>query len=177
LREGRDELEAAGIARSERALADASVVLVVVDGSVPLGPEAHDILARTRDRDRVVYFNKRDLGAGGYEQRGEPERTALFGSVHEASDVELVRAALENCAHSERIDVARPHLGTARQADKVLEARRALAFARQTLACAAPVDLIAADLAAARAALGELTGRDASEALLDAIFARFCIGK
>jgi tRNA modification GTPase len=177
LRRGRDELEAAGIARSERALADASVVLVVVDGSVPLGPEAHDILARTRDRDRVVYFNKRDLGAAGYDQRGEPERTALFGSVREASDVALVRAALEGCAHAERIDVARPHLGTARQADKVLEARRALAFARQTLASAAPVDLIAPDLATARTALGELTGRDASEALLDAIFARFCIGK
>jgi tRNA modification GTPase len=177
LRHGRDELEAAGIARSERALADASVVLVVVDGSMPLGAEAREILGRTRDRERVVYFNKRDLGAAGYEQRGEPERAALFGTVREASDVERVRSALEAHTRSENIDVARPHHGTARQADKVIEARRALAFARQTLASAAPVDLVAPDLATARAALGQLTGRDASEALLDAIFARFCIGK
>jgi len=57
------------------------------------------------------------------------------------------------------------------------KARNALAFARQTLADGAPVDLVAGDLAAARSALGRLTGRDASEALLDGIFARFCIGK
>jgi len=177
LRHGRDELEAAGIARSERALAEASVVLVVVDGSAPLGAEAREILARTRGRERVVYFNKRDLGAAGYEQRDAAERTALFGTVREGSDVAAVRAALEACTRAEAIDPARPHLGTARQADAVLEARRSLLLATETLGSGRPVDLIAPDLADARASLGQLTGRDASEALLDAIFVRFCIGK
>ncbi|MBD5603926.1 MAG: tRNA uridine-5-carboxymethylaminomethyl(34) synthesis GTPase MnmE, partial [Candidatus Eremiobacteraeota bacterium] len=55
--------------------------------------------------------------------------------------------------------------------------RRALADARATLEGGHPVDLVAADLMAADAALGTLAGRDATEALLDAIFARFCIGK
>jgi tRNA modification GTPase len=59
----------------------------------------------------------------------------------------------------------------------VLAARRALADAAATLAAGDPVDLVASDLASADAALGALTGRDASEALLDAVFARFCIGK
>jgi tRNA modification GTPase len=59
----------------------------------------------------------------------------------------------------------------------VLEARRALGFALETLGRGANVDLIAGDLFAARAALAELTGRDASEAVLDGIFARFCVGK
>jgi tRNA modification GTPase len=84
---------------------------------------------------------------------------------------------LAAAAGADRVDVARPMLGTARQADAVLEARRALGLARATLAERAPVDLLAGDLGAADAALGALTGRDASEALLDAIFARFCIGK
>jgi len=177
LRDGRDDLEAAGIARSERALAEASLLLLVVDGSRPLDDAARGLLARTRGRERVVYFNKRDLGAAGYDQRDEPERAALFGTVRTASDVDAVREALAAGSHLEGLDLARPHLGTARQADAVLEARRALALARETLAAGAPVDLVAPDLAAARAALGRLTGRDASEALLDAIFARFCIGK
>jgi tRNA U34 5-carboxymethylaminomethyl modifying GTPase MnmE/TrmE len=45
------------------------------------------------------------------------------------------------------------------------------------LASGAPVDLLSGDLLAASAALGGVTGSDASEELLDAIFARFCIGK
>jgi tRNA modification GTPase len=177
IRTGRDDLEAAGIARSERALADAGLVLVVIDGSQPLDGAARALLARTRERERVVYFNKRDLGAAGYDQRDEPEDAALFGTVRARADVDSVREAIAAGTRTERADLARPHLGTARQADAVLEARRALALARETLGARAPVDLVTPDLAAARAALGSLTGRDASEALINAIFARFCIGK
>jgi tRNA modification GTPase len=177
LRDGAGALEAAGIARTERALADAAVSVVVIDGSRPLDGSARAILARTRGRDRVVYFNKSDLGRAGYDERDDAERSALHGSVREPAAVERVRSALASFARGETIDVARPHLGTARQADAVLEARRALALATETLVAGRPVDLVSPDLAMARAALGQLTGRDASEALLDAIFARFCIGK
>jgi tRNA modification GTPase len=176
LRSSEDELERAGMARSEAALATAGVLLVVVDGSAPLTAPAHEVLARTRGRDRIVYFNKRDLGSAGYDSREGAERDALFGSARDRDAVDAVRAALARHAASS-IDTARPMLGTARQADAVLEARRALALALETLAADAPVDLIAGDLARAQAALGQLTGRDASEALLDGVFARFCIGK
>jgi tRNA modification GTPase len=174
---GAGELEAAGMARSEHELASASVVLVVVDGSKPLDDDARAVLRRTRERPRVAYFNKSDLGRSGYDAREAPEAGALLGSVRDPACVLQVRDALAACAGAAPLDVARPHLGTARQADAVLAARRALAFALQTLADGAPVDLVAPDLATARAALGRLTGRDASEALLDGIFARFCIGK
>jgi tRNA modification GTPase len=72
---------------------------------------------------------------------------------------------------------ARASLGTARQAGAVLAARASLADARATLASGDPIDLVASDLALADAALADLSGRDAGEAMLDAVFARFCIGK
>jgi tRNA modification GTPase len=172
-----DELEAAGVARAERELAAASVLLVVIDGSKQLGPDDRAVLRKTRERERVVFFNKSDLGRAGYDRREDDEASALLGSALDGGSVRAVRALLAERANAETIDLARPHLGTARQANAVLAARSALAFALRTLAEGAPVDLVVPDLAAARAALGELTGRDASEALLDAIFARFCIGK
>jgi tRNA modification GTPase len=172
-----DRLEAAGIARTERALAEATIALVVVDGSRALGTEALDLLERTRSRPRVVYFNKRDLGEAAFAARPEPERTALSGSTRSRADVESVREALAAIARTGDLDLSRPHLGTARQAAAVLAARRSLGLAKTTVAAGDPVDLVASELAIAHAALGELTGRDASEAVLDAIFARFCIGK
>jgi tRNA modification GTPase len=177
LRRSDDPLEAAGVARSEAALSAATLALVVVDGSQPLGPEATDLLQRTRERPRLVLFNKRDLGSAGFEAREPAERDALACSAHEPRDIERVRGSLFRLAEGGSEDLARPHLGTARQADAVLEARRALGFALETLGRGANVDLIAGDLFAARAALAELTGRDASEAVLDGIFARFCVGK
>jgi len=177
LRSSGDVLEAAGVARSEAALAQATLVLVVVDASLPLSHEAREALARTRGRERLVFFNKADLGRAGFDERDAAEREAQLGSTRDRANVDGVRAALAQLAGASGIDLARPLLGTARQADAVLEARRALAVARETLAAGAPVDLISGDVLHAQAALGELTGRDASEALLDAIFARFCIGK
>ncbi|MDQ2908186.1 MAG: tRNA uridine-5-carboxymethylaminomethyl(34) synthesis GTPase MnmE [Candidatus Eremiobacteraeota bacterium] len=170
-------LEAAGIARSRAALAAARLLLIVLDGSRALDAAACALLRETRARERIVYFNKADLGRAAYDAREPPEREALLGSAHERASLQRVRGALHERLSADVIDGARPHLGTARQADAVLEARRSLSLAFETLAAAQPVDLLAADLAAAFAALGAITGRDASEEVLDGVFSRFCVGK
>jgi tRNA modification GTPase len=173
-----DRLEAAGIDRSETALRDARIALVVVDGSLPLSAETRALLARTRERERVVLFNKADLGRAGYDGRDASEAAAISGSVLDAATIAAVRNALASLlGTSETIDLSRPYLSTARQADAILEADRALAFAEETLAADSPADLISGDLMTAIRALGELTGHEADERLLDAIFSRFCIGK
>jgi tRNA modification GTPase len=172
-----DRLEAAGIARSERALEAARVALVVVDGSEPLDLAARDLLFRTRGRTRVVVFNKRDLGTRGFLEREPAEADALSVSVLDAADVGRICASLRDAIGLDAPDLERPHLATARQADCVLAAQRALDRAAQTLAQREPIDLIAPDLVEASAALGEITGDAVREEVLDAVFARFCIGK
>ena len=172
-----DRLEAAGIARSERMLETARIALVVVDGSQSPDAPTRDLLARTRDRARVVVFNKRDLGIRGFLEREAPERDALSVSVLEASDIDRIRKALRDAVGIDEPDLERPHLATARQADCVFAAQRALDRAAQTLGEGQPVDLIAPDLVEASAALGEISGDAVTEEILDAVFARFCIGK
>lgn len=172
-----DRLEAAGIERSERALAAARIAVVVVDGSQPLDAAARDLLERTRERARVVLFNKRDAGTRGFDAREPAERDGLSVSVIDAADVARVCAAIRNAVGIDAPDLERPHLATARQADCVLAARRALERAAQTLADGQPIDLLAPDLVEASAALGELSGDAVTEEILDAVFARFCIGK
>ena len=178
LRASADPLEAAGVARAEATLAQARIALIVIDGSEALTADARGLLARTRGAERVVFFNKRDRGRAGYDARELPERDALFGSVFDPATLSALRAALaELVTQGEQPDVAHPHLGSARQADAVLSARRSLDAAAETLAAGEPVDLLTGDLLAASAALGGLTGAAAGDELLDAIFARFCIGK
>jgi tRNA modification GTPase len=178
LRESSDPLELAGMKRAQEALSAAHLALVVVDGSQPLRPAAREVLAQTRGRERVVFFNKRDLGSAGYDGREPPEREALFGSVREAAGVaELARVLAQRVRGSERPDLAQPHLATARQAAAAIEAQRLLSAACAGLRRGDPADLCTGDLIGAIAALGTLTGRDAGEAVLDGVFARFCIGK
>jgi tRNA modification GTPase len=178
LRASDDAIERIGIDRARRALGAAAVALVVVDGSRAQDADAADVLLHTRGRDRVVLFNKRDLGTAGYDARDASERDALSGSVFDPATLDAVRVAIAHAGwHGESIDLARPHLASARQADAVARGREALAHARSTLEAGDPVDLIAPELVGAVAALGEVTGAAATEAVLDGVFARFCIGK
>jgi tRNA modification GTPase len=70
-----------------------------------------------------------------------------------------------------------PLVANARQKAALLRAERALCSALEADERGLPPEIVAVGLAEATRALGEITGEDATEDLLDAIFARFCIGK
>jgi len=178
MRASDDAVEQIGIERARRALEGAALALVVVDGAQMLDADALAVLEATRARPRVVLFNKSDLGRAGYDAREAPEADALHGSVLRPPTLDALRGAIAHAGWgTERIDLARAHLASARQADAVARAREALGRARETLDAGDALDLIAPELLAALAALGEITGAVATEAILDGIFARFCVGK
>ena len=64
LRETFEEVEQLGIARSREALADAAIVLVVLDATQPLNQEERSVLAAVHGRPALVAINKSDLADG-----------------------------------------------------------------------------------------------------------------
>jgi tRNA modification GTPase len=176
IREHADRLEAAGIERSQLALESARIALLVLDGSAPLSNGARALLTQTAAGERVVFFNKADLGETGAREAAIDD--AISGSVYEPGTIRAVRAALARVGWgSEKPDLERPHLASAREFDAVAAALRALDAARATLQAREPVDLIVGDLQEAYAALGHVTGDVAAEEVLSGVFGRFCIGK
>jgi len=147
----------------------------VLDGSRPLAPDAKELLARTDDRARVVFFNKGDLGdVGVCDVAGE----RVAGSVRDRAALDAIRAALARAGWGGSApDLERPHIASALEFDAVNDALRALDEAATTLARGEAIDFVARDLQSAYAALGRVTGDEATEELLDGVFARFCIGK
>lgn len=176
IREHADRLESAGIERTHRALQSARIALVVLDGSVPLDAQGRALLDETAARERIVFFNKGDLGDAGAQDAGI--RGAITGSIRNGGTIAQLRAAIAQTGWcGEAPDLERPHLASAREFDAIRVAIDALAEARSTLARAEPIDLIVGDLQRAFAALGHVSGDVAAEDVLDGVFARFCIGK
>ena len=176
LRSTADPLERAGIERTRASLAGNRIALVVIDGSRPLDSDACEALAVSADRPRIVFVNKSDLGPVRAE--GALPAEAIVGSAFSSASLITLRAAIAQLGWGgETPDFARPHLASARQADAVAAAQRALGFARSTLAAGAAIDLAGPDLIAASAALGTIGGAEATEDVVSGIFARFCIGK
>ncbi|MBI3947879.1 MAG: tRNA uridine-5-carboxymethylaminomethyl(34) synthesis GTPase MnmE [Armatimonadetes bacterium] len=182
IRPARDPIEAIGVERALAQIADADLVLAVLDASQPLGADDRTVLVRARGRPAVVILNKRDLP----ELRVAPADVA--GDLPGAPVVAI--SALQGTGIAElEEEVAATLLGgrgpagddalvTSARHQAALEAAAAsLREARATLTAGIPLDLVVTDLRGALAALGQITGESASDAVLADIFGRFCIGK
>ncbi len=171
-----DRLEGFGIARTLRALDAARIALLVIDGSQRLGSDAARLLERTNDRERILFFNKADLGTRGACAIDEPH--AIVGSVHDAKTVDALRRAIAQIGWGgERLDASRPHLTALHEFDAANTAIAALERAARTLRSEEPVDFVALELQRAFSALGHVSEQVAAEEVVDGIFSRFCIGK
>jgi tRNA modification GTPase len=176
IRDHADRLEAAGIERTRRALAAARIALVVLDGSRPLDAGAMQLLGAISDRERVVFFNKADLGERGAHDANIED--AITGSLREPGTLRAIRQAIARVGWGGEIpDVERPHLASLREFDAVNAALASLDAARATLRSGQPIDLIVGDLQDAFASLGHVSGDIAAEDVVTGVFARFCIGK
>ena len=138
--------------------------------------EARALLAQTAERERVVFFNKADVGEAGARAAAIPD--AISGSVYEAGTIRALRS------RTRARRMGRRSAGSRAAAPRIAARIRgghdgvhALEAARATLREDAPIDLIVGDLQEAYAALGHVTGDVAAEDVLSGVFSRFCIGK
>jgi tRNA modification GTPase len=182
LRVSADAIEAEGIARAKRAIGDAELVILVVDGSKPMGVDERAAIDLTQDAARIVLCNKCDLGDAGRRQllsEGVASNGAFVaGSVRAAETIDAIRGAIATLGWGGgAIDANRALVASGRQIEALTRAESALGQAEATIAERHPVDLITVDLRAALAALGEVTGETVTAQLLDEIFSRFCVGK
>ncbi len=177
-----DSIESEGIARTRRALGEADIALLVLDSARDLdeSDRAVGLMVGEYGLPVLTVLNKTDLPQVLSTDRAtelteapsvrtcaltdegvEPLRIALLELI-DAGDIRSDELPMvTNVRHEEALRIAEDHLeGSAKAVDDDL-----------------PADFIAIGLHGAVRVLGEITGEDASEDLLDSIFIRFCIGK
>jgi tRNA modification GTPase len=175
------EAERAGIERSRRTLADADLVLHVVDsstlvldadGRAVLLPEDQSLQAELRGRTSLLVLNKSDLGAGIVHEFPD----AVATSAVTGAGLEDLRNALRNAiatqpsAHSAIVT-------SLRQSQAIAAALVSLEKARASAETRFPHEFLLLDLHEALSQLDELTGATAPDDVLRLIFSTFCIGK
>jgi tRNA modification GTPase len=176
LREAAGEVEQLGIARSREALADAALVLVVLDSTEPLNEEEHRLLAALEGRPALVAVNKSDLAEAGHalpEYAGLPAvaTSALTGEGITTLRQRILALATGGAASEPGM------LTSLRHHQAVRTALSAMADAVQANASRIPHEMILLDLYRALWALDSLTGQTTSDDILNLIFSTFCIGK
>ncbi len=173
-----DPIEQLGIARSRAALASADLALIVLDGSRPLEPADHEVLALLEDKPALLALNKADQPAQiapGDLPAGR--RVVAISALTGAGLPQLEAALVEMILGGEIIAADDVLVSNPRHKAAIAGALESIAMAQRGHAEGTPADFLSIDLASALELLGEITGETAGEELLDRIFGEFCIGK
>ena len=183
IRKAIDEAESIGIQKSMEALADADLVLVVLDASHAPSAEDEELLRQAEVRPVILVKNKSDLAAGKIPTSGNigqkwgthiPVRTsALTGEGIAELRAEILRhVGGETGAQTEA-----GFLTNVRHERLIKDSLAALDTARAAVADKVPHEMLLLDLYNALRPLDAITGATTNDDILNLIFSTFCIGK
>lgn len=176
IRETEDVVEKIGVERSQKALEEADLVLLVLDASSPLTPKDLELLELSSATNRIILLNKTDLPEKIEIEKLPEDFIRISALKNENLDaVEKQIRALFFSGEIEAKDATT--LSNARHIGLVEQALDALKEANRGLAMGLPVDLIQVDITRCWQLLGEITGEAAPDELITQLFSQFCLGK
>jgi tRNA modification GTPase len=189
IRRALDEAESIGIKKSMEALADADLVLVVIDTTQPLSDEDHELLTQVEGRPAIIVENKSDLpssygdGTGRdshprLSSRTEPGPQRIPTSALTGEGIPALRAAILNHVAGDFTATQEPgFLTSVRHQKLVNDALSSLDAGSNAVVARVPHEMLLLDLYGALRPLDEITGATTTDDILNLIFGTFCIGK
>jgi tRNA modification GTPase len=180
VRSSKDTIENLGVERTRRALADADLVLAVLDGSHPLTPEDEEMLAEVRETVHLIALNKSDLASFDASRSAQisdgASKVVAVSAKTEAGLDDLRAAILEPFAATEMRETGLL-ITDARHFDLLRRTVDALLSSGELLKQRASEEIALVGLYDALRFLGQITGETTPDDVLSQIFATFCIGK
>ena len=174
-----DPVEKIGIERSRARLEDCELLLAVFDAEAASGTalfaDAKNAAARIAIYNKIDKIGKEftPICPDGFDSAIAISATA---SPEEARDA--IRRAVEELFIDGRIEIGSDAIvSSARQRAELTEAKVAISAAIEAIRAGVPADAVSSDAEIALGALGRIDGRSVSEAVVDNIFSRFCVGK
>ena len=181
IRETADLVEGIGVEKSKKALENADLVLMVLDATTGITDEDMELIKSIKDKNYILLINKVDLG------KEISKKDLIFETV---SDNVVEISAKEDIGLEELCDKIEKifNLHKTDTSDEIiltnLRHKNAIANAKSEIknvihsnSLGVPIDMLSIDLQNAVQHLGEITGENVSEDVINGIFKKFCLGK
>lgn len=190
IRDTEDIVEKIGVERSQKAAQAADLVLLVIDAQTGWLEADQKIFDLVNARPVILVLNKIDLIIDRNPVHPPLNNDILCGEIpstisqiaktaaSQNQGIEALETAILACANSNQLTASNLDIAiNQRQKACLLTAVQALEKVQEAIAIQLPLDFWTIDLRGAIHALGEITGEEITESVLEQIFSRFCIGK
>ncbi|MBE9223307.1 tRNA uridine-5-carboxymethylaminomethyl(34) synthesis GTPase MnmE [Cyanobacterium stanieri LEGE 03274] len=177
IRETEDTVEKIGVMRSLKAVNQADLVLFTISGETGWMSEDEEIYQQIKHLNIILIINKIDIAKENLTYPPEISQIVKTAATIQQGITDLENAIINTVetgiTQAQDLDIAINQ----RQAAALTRAKVALNQVQETIDNQLPLDFWTIDLRSAIQALGEITGEEVTESVLDRIFSRFCIGK
>ncbi len=181
IRETEDIVEKIGVERSRKALADAELILFVLNAAEELSKEDEALFEAIQDMNAVVVLNKTDLEITIDTDRVSSlagERPVIGTSLLREEGIDELEQAIAHLFFDEGVEGADlSYVSNARHIALLKQAKGAIEEALEGADMMLPVDMVQIDITRAWELLGEVIGDNVHESLIDQLFSQFCLGK
>ena len=178
LRDTDNPIEKIGVDKAKERIKSCGLVLAVFDGSSPLEKDDRAILDLLCDAPAVAVVNKADKGHQiDTAYIAQKVKALVHVSAAKGQGIQALTDAVEAVTGTKDFDPSQAILATERQRAAVEKALCALEEAIGALQAGFTLDAVTVSLEDAISALLTLTGKRVSEAVVETVFSRFCVGK
>lgn len=177
IRETIDKVERIGVERSRASAIAADLVLLTIDATAGWTTADAEIYDQVQHRPLILVINKIDLAPAATVQYPDIKYVVTTAAAQNQG-IETLETVILETVNAGKVSSADTDLAiNQRQAAALTRAKIALEQVQNTITQQLPLDFWTIDLRACIQALGEITGEEVTESVLDRIFSRFCIGK
>ncbi len=175
-----DKVEKIGVERSQKALQQADLVLLLLDGSKNLADEDKALIEETKNKKRIIILNKMDIGQklNVQEMKKLTNSEVISTSILKKVNLDELENLIKKLFFSGITNSNDQILVTnQRQSGLLAKAKKQLEDVISAVEDGVPVDIAQIDFNGAWDTLGEITGDSAPDELINALFSQFCLGK
>lgn len=173
-----DTVEKIGVDMATSEIEKCDLVLAVFDNSIPLSDDDLDLISKLKNKPAIAVINKSDLEKKidmnviheGFEK-------SVIISAKNGSGIEEFRKCFEEVLKTSDFDPSVSVMANERQLDCAKRGQKAVLEAYETIEMGMTLDAVGICIDTALDCLFELTGEKASDAVINKVFERFCVGK
>lgn len=169
IREAKDTVESIGVNKSKEAIANADLVIVLLDASKELDKQDKDILELVKDIPHVIVYNKADKAISKDDNK-------LYISALN-NDINPLKEEIYKVLGIKEESFRTPSLNNVRQLGLLRLAKESLEKAKEDASSDLSIDLVSVSLMDAYNAILEILGEYKQTDISKEIFSRFCVGK
>ena len=179
IRNASDEVERIGVQKAIEIAKKSDIVIAIFDVSRELNKEDEEILALLEDKNSIILLNKIDLERKVcLEKIKNVNKPIVEISTKTRDGLDELYSEISNLFKLKEIaNDGETIVSNVRHKNIILNSRKNLDKARETIRNNMPIDIISTYLKEILEELGKITGETVTEDVIAEIFSKFCLGK